>query len=86
MFDVTEIIYASIVMLAASIIVSTVAFGMGMVAIPFLILALDLQTTVVMVNVFGVGIFATIVIQEWKKIPYRENFPFLIAGISGVDD
>lgn len=84
MFELTEVIYTSMVMLVASTVVSTVAFGMGMVAIPFLILALDLQTAVVMVNVFGVGVFATIVIQEWKTIQYRENFPFLIAGVSGV--
>lgn len=84
MFDVAEIVYAGAVMLAASIVVSTVAFGMGMVATPFLLLALDPQTIVVVVNVFGVGIFATIVLQERRNIPYREVVPFSAAGLVGV--
>ncbi len=84
MFDVAEIVYAGVVMLAASIVVSTVAFGMGMVATPLLLLALDPQTIVVMVNVFGVFVFATIVFQDRRTIPYREVLPFSAAGLVGV--
>ena len=80
-----QIAFALFALLAGCTVYSATGFGIAMVSMPIMLLAVgDPQTAVVVVNSAGVGAGVLIAIQARKDIPYREILPIAIAGGLGV--
>ena len=63
---------------------SATGFGIGMVAMPGLLLALEPQPAVVVLNTVAIMIEVWIVVQARRYIPFREVLPIVVAGVLGV--
>ena len=84
MFDTVQIIVAAIAMLAGSIVASSVGFGLGMTATPFMLLVLDPQTVVMMINAIGFVVLTLVVIQTRRFLRLRDAAPIATAGFLGA--
>lgn len=69
---------------AATTVLSTMGFGIGMVATPFLLLVLEPQTIVVVLNSVAFPVFAFLVYQNRAYLPLKEMAPFVIAAMIGA--
>ena len=84
MLEAYQLIAAALAILAGTIVLGTLGFGIGIVASPFLLLVVDPQTTVVVLNTVAVLILVLLVAQARKDLPVRDVFPIAAAGVLGV--
>ena len=63
---------------------SATGFGIGMVAMPGLLLVLEPQTAVVVLNTVAIAVEGWIVVQARRDIPFRDVLPIAVAGALGV--
>ena len=82
--SITQIVIATLMLFLGSTALSATGFGIGMVAMPGLLFALEPQTAVVALNTVALAIEAWIVIQARKDIPYKDVLPVVAAGALGV--
>lgn len=69
---------------AGALVYCTVGFGIGVTAIPLLLLLLDTQTAVVLINTVSLFMFSLVIWRTWRYIPVRQVLPIVVAGIIGV--
>ena len=81
--SITQILVAALMLFLGSTALSATGFGIGMVAMPGLLFALEPQTAVVVLNTVALSIEAWIVVQARKDLP-REIAPIVVAGAIGV--
>ena len=70
--------------LLGAVALGTISFGLGTVAMPFLLLILPPQDAVIIVNAMVVPTTGLTVIQTWRHLTLRETWPFLAAGLPPV--
>ena len=70
--------------LAGATVISTVGFGIGMVAIPFLLLVIDAQSAVVVLNTVSVPLVTLLAVQNRDYLRWREAAPVVIFGVAGA--
>ena len=75
---------ATVMMFLGCTALSATGFGIGMVAMPGLLLVLEPQTAVVVLNTVAIAVEGWIVVQARKEIPFREVLPIAAAGALGV--
>ena len=71
-------------MFFGAIVLGTISFGLGTVAMPFLLLILTPLDAVVIVNAVVVLTTGITVIQTWRRLNLRESWPFVVAGLPPV--
>ena len=71
-------------MFAGSTVLSTVGFGIGMTATPFLLVLFDPRTVVVVINTVSLFLFVLIIFQSREHLRLREMTPMGAAGLMGV--
>ena len=71
-------------MFFGAIVLGTISFGLGTVAMPFMLLILPPQDAVVTVNAVVVLTTGLTVIQTWRHLNLRESWPFVVAGLPPV--
>ena len=79
-----QIVVAVAASFVGSTVFSTVGFGIGMVAIPVLLLVLDPQTAVVMLNTVEVPLMALMVFQNRSHRKMAETLPIAVSGLVGA--
>lgn len=80
-----QLAFALFALLAGCTVYSATGFGIAMVSMPIMLLAVgDPQTAVIVVNTAGVSAGILIAIQARKDIPYGEIAPIAAAGALGV--
>lgn len=67
-----------------SVVLGTVSFGLGMVAMPFMLLVLPPQEAVVIVNAMIVPITGLTIFQTRRHLDLRKSWPFVVAGLPPV--
>lgn len=82
--DLLQIVITVIAAFAGSTVLSTVGFGIGMVGIPILLLALDPQTAVVVLNTVTTPLLVLIVWKNRHHVKFRETLPIAILGLLGA--
>ena len=82
--SIVQIVVAVIASFAGSTIFSTVGFGIGMVAMPILLLVLDPQTAVVVLNSVEVPLAGLMVWQNRSHLKTKEMTSIAIAGLIGA--
>ena len=75
---------ATVMMFLGCTALSATGFGIGMVAMPGLLLVLEPQTAVVVLNTVAIAVEGWIVVQARKEIRFREVLPIAAAGALGV--
>ena len=78
------LIIASAIMFAGATVLSTVGFGIGMTATPFLLMWYDPRTVVVVINTVSLVLFVLIIVQSREHLRLREMTPIGVAGLMGV--
>ena len=71
-------------MFFGAIVLGTISFGLGTVAMPFLLLILAPQDAVVIVNAVVVLTTGLTVAQTWRHLNLRDSWPFVVAGLPPV--
>ena len=71
-------------MFFGAIVLGTISFGLGTVAMPFMLLILPPQDAVVTVNAVVVLTTGLTVIQTWRHLDLRQTWPFVVAGLPPV--
>ena len=79
-----NIVVAVAALFVGATVISTVGFGIGMVAIPFLLLVLDAQSAVIIVNTVSVPLIALLAVQNRGYLRWREMVPIGTLGIAGA--
>ncbi len=72
------------IVFAGALVFCTVGFGIGVTSIPLLLLVIDPQSAVVLINSVSIPMFALVIWQTRRYIPYRQTLPALAAGLVGV--
>ena len=72
------------IVLLGAVVLGAIGFGLGMVAIPVLLLLLPPQDTVVIVNAMIVLTTGLTLLQTWRHLNLRQSWPFVIAGLPPV--
>ena len=84
MLTPVDYLIATLVFIVGGLVVSTVGFGLGITASPFLLLFLDPQTIVITVNTVIVIPFACAIFQSRDVLPVRQMAPMTIAAMLGA--
>lgn len=71
-------------MFFGAIVLGTISFGLGTVAMPFMLFILLPQDAVVIVNAVVVLTTGITIIQTWRHIDLRSSWPFVLAGLPPV--
>ena len=71
-------------MFFGAIVLGTISFGLGTVAMPFMLFILPPQDAVVIVNAVVVLTTGLTVIQTWRHLNLRGSWPFVFAGLPPV--
>lgn len=79
-----EVLVAVSSMFAGATVLSTVGFGLGMTATPFLLLVLEPQTVVVVLNTTSIALFLLIIFQSREHLDIRRTVPISVAGLLAV--
>ena len=82
--ELHQIVVAAAGMLLASTVSSTLGFGIGLTAGPVLLLALEPQSSVVLINTAGLLPTSLVVYQTWGRLKLREVAPIAAAGVLGA--
>lgn len=81
---VLEILVVVIATLCGSTVLSTLGFGIGMVATPILLLIFDPQTAIVTLSPAGTVLSALIAWRNRAHILMRETLPIALLGMAGA--
>ena len=79
-----ELVLGLVAMFFGAIVLGTISFGLGTVAMPFLLLILNPQDAVVIVNAMIILTTGLTVAQTWRDLRIKETWPFLVAGLPPV--
>ena len=79
-----ELVIGLGIIFLGSIVLGTISFGIGMVAMPVLLLFLAPQDAVVIINAMIVLTTGLTVIQTWRHLRLKESWPFVAAGLPPV--
>ena len=71
-------------MFFGAVVLGTISFGLGTVAMPFLLLILLPQDAVVIVHAMIILTTGLTVMQTWRHLRLGETWPFLVAGLPPV--
>ena len=71
-------------MFLGSVVLGTISFGLGTVAMPFLLIVLLPQDAVVIVNAMIILTTGLTVAQTWRHLKPGETWPFMVAGLPPV--
>ena len=71
-------------MFFGAIVLGTISFGMGTVAMPFLLFILAPRDAVVTVNALVVLTTGLTIVQTWRHLDLRQSWPFVVAGLPPV--
>ncbi len=82
--SLVQIIVTIIAALVGSTVFSTLGFGIGMVAMPVLLLVLDPQAAVVVLNSVEVPLAGLMVWRNRSHLKTREMMPIAVAGLAGA--
>ena len=75
MLDPSQIILAVLILFAGSIVLSTIGFGMGMVAMPLLLLFMEPKDIVLLSLVLSGLLSALVTVQARAHIALRDTIP-----------
>ena len=75
---------ALLVVLAGSLVMGLVSFGLGMVLSPILLLILEPRTVVISINSLTIPILAMVLFQTRHLLSLPQVLPMTIAGMAGV--
>ena len=67
-----------------AVVLGTISFGLGTVAMPFLLLILMPRDAVVIVTAMIILTTGLTVAQTWRHLRLRETWPFVVAGLPPV--
>ncbi len=67
-----------------ALVLGTISFGMGTLAMPFLLFILEPKDAVVIVNSLVVVTTGLTLIQTWRHLNLKQSWPFLVAGLPPV--
>ena len=79
-----DIVVSFVALLFGSFVLCTSGFGIGVAASPFMLLAIDSKTVVVIINTVSLAAFALMILQNRSKINYREMCLPVASGMLGV--
>ena len=79
-----DIFTAAIGLFFGSFVLSSAGFGIGLSSSPFLLVFLDSKTTVVVINTVSLAVFMMLIVQNRKRIQYREMALPVTSGLLGV--
>ena len=71
-------------MFFGAVVLGTISFGLGTVAMPFLLLVLMPRDAVVIVTAMIILTTGLTVAQTWRHLRLRETWPFVVAGLPPV--
>ena len=71
-------------MFFGAVVLGTISFGLGTVAMPFLLLVLMPRDAVVIVTAMIILTTGLTVAQTWRRLRLRETWPFVVAGLPPV--
>ena len=71
-------------MFFGAVVLGTISFGLGTVAMPFLLLILMPRDAVVIVTAMIILTTGLTVVQTWRQLRLRETWPFVVAGLPPV--
>ena len=71
-------------MFFGAIVLGTISFGLGTVAMPFMLLILPPRDAVVIVNAVVVLTTGLTVVQTWRHLNLRESWSFVVASLPPV--
>ena len=75
---------SAVTLFVGATVLSTIGFGIGMTTIPILLFVLEPQTVIVVVNTVSLALFAPIIAQNRRELPFRMVGPWAAAGLLGV--
>ena len=67
-----------------AVVLGTVGFGLGIVAMPALLLIMPPREAVVIINAMIFLTTALTAVQTWRHLRLRQSWPFIIAGLPPV--
>ncbi|MFQ5860488.1 MAG: TSUP family transporter [Dehalococcoidia bacterium] len=73
-----------VIVLAASTIKGTIAFGLNLVAIPLLLLLVEPRLAVVLIVPLSFILDLSIIHQTWSRIHFRRIIPMVLLGALGI--
>ena len=79
-----ELVIGLGIIFLGSIVLGTISFGVGMVAMPVLLLFLAPQDAVVIINAMIVLTTGLTLIQTWRHLRLKESWLFVVAGLPPV--
>lgn len=79
-----DVLVSFVALVFGSFVLCTSGFGIGLAASPFMLLAIDAKTVVVIINTVSLAAFALLILQNRNKINYREMCLPIAAGMLGV--
>ena len=79
-----ELALGLVAMFFGAIVLGTISFGLGTVAMPFLLLVLEPQDAVVIATAMIILTTGITVAQTWRHLRLRETWPFIAAGLPPV--
>ena len=79
-----QLLLIAAIVFAGALVFCTVGFGIGVTAIPPLLLLIDPRTAVVLINTVSIFMFALVIWQTRQHIPLRRMLPIIAAGLVGV--
>ena len=79
-----ELALGLVAMFFGAVVLGTISFGLGTVAMPFLLLVLMPRDAVVIATAMIILTTGLTVVQTWRNLQLRETWPFLLAGLPPV--
>ena len=75
---------ASLVMFCGATVLSSIGFGIGIVASPFMLTFLDPRSVVVVINTASLVILLLVINRDRKSLENKEVLPMTVSGLAGV--
>ena len=79
-----ELALGLVALFFGAIVLGTISFGLGTVAMPFLLLVLMPRDAVVIATAMIILTTGLTVVQTWRHLRLRETWPFIVAGLPPV--
>ena len=79
-----ELALGLVALFFGAIVLGTISFGLGTVAMPFLLLVLMPRDAVVIATAMIILTTGLTGVQTWRHLRLRETWPFLLAGLPPV--
>lgn len=73
-----------LVIFISTLLRSAFGFGNALIAMPLLILLLDLKTATPLVALVGIVTALVMLLREWRQLEIREIFSLLLASLAGI--